>query len=187
MLSLALLIGCAALWVRSVEGSDSLTYRGGGGTIRRVMTVPHVLAYQSFPVPQSFLERVVVRVPDGWYTRSTPWGKNSYQLTAGGIAVHVTEINQPPSLDNLGLGFGWSDRGGERLVTIPFWSLAVAFSILPVVWLRRACRDRVQQREGLCSKCGYDLRATPGRCPECGHRVSQDFQPAADPVESADP
>ena len=32
----------------------------------------------------------------------------------------------------------------------------------------RAQRQRARQRRGLCIHCGYDLRGSPGQCPECG-------------------
>jgi hypothetical protein len=60
---------------------------------------------------------------------------------------------------------------GSRLV-LPAWGVFCGLSILPAWWLARfilRTRQRMAGRKaGLCLTCGYDLRATPERCPECG-------------------
>jgi hypothetical protein len=56
-------------------------------------------------------------------------------------------------------------------VRLPYWALAAATGLLPaayVVATARRRRKRRRQGRGLCPACGYDLRATPDRCPECG-------------------
>lgn len=47
-------------------------------------------------------------------------------------------------------------------IGIPFVTITVLFA-LPVYRRRR--------KMGVCKRCGYDLRATPDRCPECGTKV----------------
>jgi hypothetical protein len=59
----------------------------------------------------------------------------------------------------------------SRGYTAPAWLLCACFSIYPVVQASRARRHlrmRRRRERGLCVVCGYDLRATPDRCPECG-------------------
>jgi hypothetical protein len=51
-------------------------------------------------------------------------------------------------------------------VRVPDWPLLILFSFLPVLWLLHRVRRR--PTEGICRVCGYDLRATRDRCPECG-------------------
>jgi hypothetical protein len=52
-------------------------------------------------------------------------------------------------------------------ILIPLWFLSVVFALPPLVW-ERSRRFRLRTTSNLCRVCGYDLRATPDRCPECG-------------------
>lgn len=79
------------------------------------------------------------------------------------------------------LGFaGWRGTARHYLllpssplwgVAIPYWFPFLAAGTLPAVWIARMRRRRaarLRAERGLCAKCGYDLRASNSRCPECG-------------------
>ena len=54
------------------------------------------------------------------------------------------------------------------VLIVPYWLVIVVGLVFPSVQARRYFRQRKQRRIGLCHKCGYDLRASKDRCPECG-------------------
>jgi hypothetical protein len=56
-------------------------------------------------------------------------------------------------------------------VAVPHWLVALVLAIPPALGLMLYRRFRQRRRAlaaGLCPRCGYDLRATPQQCPECG-------------------
>ena len=64
---------------------------------------------------------------------------------------------------------------------VPHWFLCAALSPFPALdlrlVLRRRRRDRYR-REHRCLTCGYDLRASKDRCPECGLAIATAELPA---------
>ena len=56
---------------------------------------------------------------------------------------------------------------------LPYWlPHYVAWLVIAVTLIEPLRRRALRHREaGLCEGCGYDLRATPDRCPECGREA----------------
>ena len=53
-------------------------------------------------------------------------------------------------------------------VTVPLWFVTLLFAAPATAIVQREWRHRTLPGPGHCVRCGYDLRASVGRCPECG-------------------
>lgn len=78
------------------------------------------------------------------------------------------------------MGLGWGRRvdvppwySFRPSVTIPHGYLVALFAVLPALFFYQRLRSQYRLVSGHCPLCGYDLRATPDRCPECGTRLPQ--------------
>jgi hypothetical protein len=62
-------------------------------------------------------------------------------------------------------------RPGPDPTTVKVGVIYLVFAGLTALWRRRRERHRLtltRRAAGRCVRCGYDLRASPDRCPECG-------------------
>ena len=48
------------------------------------------------------------------------------------------------------------------------WVVYAGLFVAAYRWVHGRRVRAMRRALGLCPRCGYDLRATPGRCPECG-------------------
>ena len=60
------------------------------------------------------------------------------------------------------------ENGDGWMWTVGYWKIALLSLVVPAYRLRLWMRAPQHATIGLCPTCGYDLRATPERCPECG-------------------
>ena len=148
VLSLLLCVAVAASWSASYARTQhAVLYLAGS----------HVMAWAD-------AGGGVVRV--GWSSDS------ALQVERTAVQYHTRPGNSlipiPPRSFWQARGFRRHADDGNRSLYFPHWlaMLAVSVPSACLLWRRRP-RWGWRIRLGLCT-CGYDLRATPGRCPECG-------------------
>jgi hypothetical protein len=146
-------------WVRSYWNYDELASPERNGR-------SYQIASERGEVQFSVVRSLTPTTDLGWafttahlsQATGSPWGQRPvYGFRTGRMSLVVNGV---PSAD------GW-------FIVVSDWLLVLITAVLPALWIRQLWAHLPRYRVGLCPACGYDLRATPGRCPECNWRESE--------------
>jgi hypothetical protein len=153
-LSVLLCVATAALWVWSYHGCIALLVpRGVGDRLCITSEFGVVVVEVEGPLtgtPLPGWEYFTSPLPRRWPVRHGATG--GFDVYRGSVRHYV---RLPPTPV-----YG---------VAVPHWFLLIVTGALPA-WRYDRFRRRAaaRARAGHCPHCGYDLRATPDQCPECG-------------------
>jgi hypothetical protein len=151
-LLLLLFIVSSALWIRSYWTHSMLGYFGVGTSdgLRR----DYYFVSKVGRITYIWFHQKAIITKAQWIMHDFP---SSHDGTDGPLVLGfgVRTVGSP-------YPFGWHE------FTVPYLFVDLALVSMAFFGFKVAARYRRQMRPGLCIACGYDLRATPDRCPECG-------------------
>ena len=171
--SALLFVTTCVLWVRSYRVTDQLNWLSPRTDRTAIVSEGRVAVLSERLINESsmFLPPAGRRYG---LTRSNHRKPDSSDRWLFGFTV--TKVNGREADFQLGgFRFAFQDGRGNfnvdltaHLLISPLWLLDLLFLLLPVSWIAVRFKRRAGESRHLCTHCGYDLRATPDRCTECG-------------------
>ena len=169
--SAGVLVAVLAVWVRSGFRSDHVTYQPSvDQSVHRweVWWVRGRLGVGTFAAESLAMSQLI------WSSDVSRWasvpGPGEREFLGVRFLSGTEWVFRPPAT-GAGTGPLSVTEVRELAVSLPCWQVAALSACLPAAWVvRRRRREvrRLRSERGWCVRCGYDLCATPGRCPECG-------------------
>ena len=178
--SLVLCVAVIALWVRSLSHDDRLW--AYGAEPRRLEAGEWLIGSSAGEFFAEHDRYAYHDVPEfSW--RVGTWGGHRVRFRSLGLAYAFPKaVDTGSTWRKLGFGAYESTDSNpavlvrQKAVRAPSWALALILMIPPVARLPillRGVRSWRRRRAGLCPVCGYDLRGSAERCPECGTPVEK--------------
>ncbi|HEX5243169.1 MAG TPA: hypothetical protein VFW23_07870 [Tepidisphaeraceae bacterium] len=146
--------------IRSEHGDISCSYLENKfmRNLSRLPPPPHFPGSEQYYAPQISKSWAYAHV--AFHSHTSFRGPLVYRL---GFSASANSWSQWNHFSN----FTFPTLGRSMGVSVPIWILMLPFMI-PCLMVMRLFRKRLREIQGRCQKCGYDLRASPARCPECG-------------------
>ncbi|CAN5650263.1 hypothetical protein BH09PLA1_BH09PLA1_13540 [soil metagenome] len=173
IISLILLAACVVFWHRGNRQRESISYSRGSNDSHMELTVilgDLVIAYDRAPV--KLIWSGVYDSNSALETDREP----GITITSGDrLSMLYPFFAYPVASSERTFAGGRVQFGGGPdyfHLQLPIWMLMLLLSVPLLNALRQWERRKRRRRLNLCQTCGYDLRHSKDRCPECGTTIS---------------